>query len=121
MLTAQDFYQQAADRVSGQFPPLELRLQAGDPQLIRNIWSVAHQLAMYSAGNEVAAAEAFIKSRPATILADAAMRGIVPKTTPMRERIALENSSTVAVVVPSPAASLVLEATSFTICAPMFS
>lgn len=99
MLTAQDFYQQAVDRLSAQFPTLELRLQAGDPQLIRNIWAVAHQLAMYSAGNEVAAAEAFIKSRPATILADAAMRGIVPKTTPMRERIALENSSAVAVTV----------------------
>ena len=35
--------------------------------------------------------------------------------------VKIERASTVAVVVPSPATSEVLEATSLTICAPMFS
>lgn len=99
MLTAKDFYDRSVNGLVSQFPTLDLRLLASDPQLIRNIWAVAHQLAMYSSDSEVALAEPFVKSRPATILADAAMRGIVPKSTPMRARIALENGSAVAVTI----------------------
>src|SRR5690242_14916521 len=47
--------------------------------------------------------------------------GSCPATTIFRPSVKIARASTVAVVVPSPATSEVLEATSFTICAPMFS
>src|SRR5271169_3884948 len=47
--------------------------------------------------------------------------GFMPAATSLRPSFMIEAASTVAVVVPSPAWSLVFEATSRTICAPMFS
>ena len=47
--------------------------------------------------------------------------GFVPASTSLRPSEKIDWASTVAVVVPSPALSLVLLATSRTICAPMFS
>jgi len=47
--------------------------------------------------------------------------GFMPAATNFMPSITMDCASTVAVVVPSPATSEVLEATSFTICAPMFS
>ena len=47
--------------------------------------------------------------------------GFMPAATSFRPSFMIEAASTVAVVVPSPARSLVFEATSRTICAPMFS
>ncbi len=47
--------------------------------------------------------------------------GFAPAATDFRPSRMMACANTVAVVVPSPASSEVLEATSFTICAPMFS
>src|SRR5512139_2430144 len=47
--------------------------------------------------------------------------GFMPAATYFMPSVTIDWASTVAVVVPSPATSEVLEATSFTICAPMFS
>ncbi len=47
--------------------------------------------------------------------------GLMPAATDFRPSRMIACASTVAVVVPSPASSEVLDATSFTICAPMFS
>src|SRR6202050_189939 len=47
--------------------------------------------------------------------------GLRPEATALRPSRMIACASTVAVVVPSPASSEVLDATSFTICAPMFS
>ncbi len=47
--------------------------------------------------------------------------GLTPATTALRPSLKMASARTVAVVVPSPATSLVLQATSFTIWAPMFS
>ena len=47
--------------------------------------------------------------------------GFMPAATSFSPSFMIEAASTVAVVVPSPARSLVFEATSRTICAPMFS
>ena len=47
--------------------------------------------------------------------------GLRPEETALRPSRMMAWASTVAVVVPSPASSEVLDATSFTICAPMFS
>ena len=47
--------------------------------------------------------------------------GFMPAATYFMPSLTMDCASTVAVVVPSPATSEVLEATSLTICAPMFS
>ncbi len=47
--------------------------------------------------------------------------GLLPAATSLSPSSKIERASTVAVVVPSPALSEVREATSRTICAPMFS
>ena len=47
--------------------------------------------------------------------------GSWPAATILMPSVKIDRASTVAVVVPSPATSEVLDATSFTICAPMFS
>ena len=47
--------------------------------------------------------------------------GLWPAATSFEPSRKIACASTVAVVVPSPATSVVLDATSFTICAPMFS
>ncbi len=47
--------------------------------------------------------------------------GLVPATTARSPSLKMDSARTVAVVVPSPATSDVLEATSLTIRAPMFS
>ena len=47
--------------------------------------------------------------------------GLVPATTALSPSLKIASARTVAVVVPSPATSLVFEATSLTIAAPMFS
>jgi hypothetical protein len=48
-------------------------------------------------------------------------KGFTPATTALRPSLKMASASTVAVVVPSPATSLVFEATSRTMRAPMFS
>ena len=69
--------------------------------------------------------ESFFSSSTATITPLSMPRlmsiGLRPEATALRPSRMIACASTVAVVVPSPASSEVLEATSFTICAPMFS
>src|SRR5882762_606133 len=69
--------------------------------------------------------ESFLSSSTAAMTALSMPRlrsiGLRPEETAFRPSRMMACDSTVAVVVPSPASSEVLEATSFTICAPMFS
>lgn len=99
MLTSKQLYDEAAAKAAGAFPGLDLRIQAGDPLLSRNLFAAATQLAMLSADAEVSAAEPFAKTRDGTILADAAMRGIVRRATPARARALLSNESAVTVTI----------------------
>ena len=69
--------------------------------------------------------ESFLSSSVAAMTAWSMPRfrsiGLAPAATDFRPSRMMACASTVAVVVPSPASSEVLDATSFTICAPMFS
>src|SRR5271168_5241314 len=69
--------------------------------------------------------ESFLSSSVAEVTARSMPRfrsiGFAPAATDFRPSRMIACASTVAVVVPSPASSEVLEATSFTICAPIFS
>lgn len=100
MITKGEFSKAAFSSIS-EYPTLETRYQAKDPQLIQHIEAIATMLAMFSAQLEVAQAEPFEKTRTSTVLADAAMRGIIPKATPATLKIKVENTSGVNLVIGS--------------------
>src|SRR5262245_53918575 len=74
---------------------------------------------------EVTFSEFFLRSSTMASTARSMPRlrsiGFIPAATDLAPSLTIQAASTVAVVVPSPATSEVLEATSRTICAPMFS
>jgi hypothetical protein len=80
------------------YPTLKARYQAGDPTLTRQVDAIFSALSMHSAAQEVALAEPQAKTRPATVLADAALRGIVPKSQPAQITIAVTNENNTAFV-----------------------
>lgn len=90
MLTKADFQQAIRDSVSS-YPAVAALYQAGDPRLLQNLEAMATMLAMFSQQVDAAQAEPFEKVRDATVLADAAMRGIIRKGTPARVRIRATN------------------------------
>lgn len=90
MLTKSDFQQAIRDLLPS-YPALAVLYEAGDPRILMHLEAVATMLGMVSSQVEASIAEPFIKSKGATILADAAMRGIVPKATPARVRISVTN------------------------------
>ncbi|KAF1003290.1 MAG: hypothetical protein GAK28_04795 [Luteibacter sp.] len=95
MLTKADFQQRALASIN-KYPTIALRYQAGDPQVIQHIDAMATMLAMYSAQLETAQAEPFEKTRDSTVLADAAMRGIIRKGSSGRVRILAKNGNATA-------------------------
>lgn len=94
MITKQEF-SDAAFASIGDYPTLEVLYQAKDPRLFQNIEAIATMLAMFSQQLEVAQAEPFEKTKDSTVLADAAMRGVVPKAAPTVLSIKIENEASV--------------------------
>lgn len=92
MLTKSDFQQAIADSIN-KYPAVAPLYQAGDPRIIQHLDAMATMLAMLSAQVETAMTEPFEKVRDSTVLADAAMRGIVRKGTPARVRVKVANKS----------------------------
>lgn len=91
MFTKADF-QSAIENTLDAYPAIAALYQAKDPRILQHLEAMATMLAMLSAQIEVAQAEVFEKSRDSTILADAAMRGIVPKARAARARLSVHNS-----------------------------
>lgn len=100
MLTKADFQQAIRDSISA-YPAISPLYQAGDPRVTQHLDAMAAMLAMFSAQLETAMSEPFEKTRDATVLADAAMRGIVRKATPARVRVRAANRGTSAFLVES--------------------
>ena len=92
MLTRDDFRRAIGDSIT-RYPSLGALYQTQDPRLLQHIDAMASMLALYSSQLEVAMAEPFAKARDATVMADAAMRGLVPKATPARITVAAQNGS----------------------------
>lgn len=90
MLTKADF-QKAIEESISRYPAVELLYKAGDPRIHQHLDAIATMLAMLSAQIETAQLEAFQKTRDSTILADAAMRGIVRKGAPARASVTVLN------------------------------
>jgi hypothetical protein len=92
MKTKAEFLQAIADSIDN-YPTLAPLYRAGDPRVMQPQEAMATMLAMLSGEVEVAQAEPFEKVRDATVLADAAMRGIIRKARPGKVRITLANQS----------------------------
>lgn len=92
MLTREDFQQAIEDSVA-RYPAVGALYRARDPRILQHLDAMATMLAMYSGQLETAQAEPFEKTRDATVLADASMRGLVPKSQPARVSVRLHNAS----------------------------
>lgn len=93
MLTKDDFQRSISETVS-RYPALSPLHQVKDPRMLQSLEAIATMLSMVSAQVDVGLNEPFLKSRDATVLADAAMRGIIPKATPARATVKVVNTGT---------------------------
>lgn len=91
MDSKQDFLNAAVAEIDD-FPRIAALYRAGDPRITQQLGAMAAMLAHMSAQQEVAASEPFLKERPATILADAAMRGIIPRSKGVRVQVSVSNA-----------------------------
>lgn len=71
--------------------------QAGDPRLVVVLNSQAAMLAALSAQIDMAEVEPFLKSRDGTVLADAALKGILPLAKPARVQLNVASTAASAV------------------------
>lgn len=98
MLTKADFQEAIAESIAD-YPTIAPLYQAGDPRILQPLNAMAAMLALFSQQLEVAQTEQFDKARDGTVLADAAMRGIVRKGKAARVRIRAKNGGTTDFVV----------------------
>lgn len=87
-----DFQNLIADEISN-YPTAAQLFQARDPRLLASLDAIAAMLAMLSAEQSVAAAEPFTKAREATVLADAAVKGVLPFGKPTRAKLLVSNAN----------------------------
>lgn len=92
MLTKQDFLDKI-ESLLPKYPKIATLHKVQDPQCLQMLEAMATMLSIASQNMEVAYTEPFEKVRDSTVLADAAMRGIIRKGTPSRARIKLVNDS----------------------------
>lgn len=96
MLTRDDF-QQAIRASLDRYPSVQALYTVGDPRILQHLDAMATMLALYSAQIETALTEPFAKVRDATVLADASMRGLIPRSTPARAQVRISNAGTTTV------------------------
>lgn len=96
MLTRDDFQQAIRDSLE-RYPSVKALYTVGDPRVRQHLDAMATMLALYSAQVETAMSEPFAKVRDATVLADASLRGLVPRASPARARVRIVNSGTTSV------------------------
>jgi hypothetical protein len=82
----------AVENTIDKYPTVAARYKTGDPTVTALIGSVTQIAAMLSQQIEIEGIEAFEKVRDATILADAAVRGLVPQGIPTRVSVNVVNS-----------------------------
>jgi len=86
-----DQIRQAALNALSQFPSIALAAQAGDPRVLAQIGAQVEMSFLLAQHSEVGRFEAFTKTLDSTVLADAALKGILPLARPWRGTIALKN------------------------------
>lgn len=75
-----------------QYPEIAARYNAGDPTVTAPIQAMQHMLAELSRDMDVSELEPFVKSREATILADASNKGILPLAEPCQHYVTIINN-----------------------------
>lgn len=85
-----DFEQAIRAAVSTR-PAAATAFRAGDPRLLAQIDAYAAMMAMLSAQVDVAEVEPFLKARDGTVLADAALKGVLPLARPAKVAVAVSN------------------------------
>lgn len=86
--------QQVTAIVLQQYPEIAARYNAGDPTITAPIQAMQHMLAELGRDVDVSELEPFVKSRVATILADASNKGILPLATPCQHHVRVINTGT---------------------------
>lgn len=92
MKTKREFQAAAAAAISN-YPRAAELFRARDPSLLASLDAMAAMLAMASAEQDVAAAEPFTMARDATVLADAAAKGVLPFGLSMVATLVVANSA----------------------------
>lgn len=85
-----DFLTALAAAVSTR-PAVAAAYRAGDPRVLAQMDAVATMLSMLSQQIDVAEVEPFVKARTGTVLADAALKGVLPLARPARVQITVTN------------------------------
>ncbi|MFJ3487114.1 hypothetical protein ACIPL1_27400 [Pseudomonas sp. NPDC090202] len=97
-ITKDEFIQSAVNEI-GDFPTLSRRYLIGDPLITQSIAAIAAMLADVSNQIDVNTGETYLKARDVTVLADAAVKGVIPFATPSIARITLQNNGSASVQV----------------------
>ncbi len=86
----EDFMAALAAELSN-YPAVAQYYQAGDPRILANLGAMATMMALLSQQIDVESMEPFTKVRDTTVLADAAMKGILPFARPPRMTVSIVN------------------------------
>jgi len=84
-------YLARAEAVIADYPKAALAYQVRDPRLLAMLESMATMLSLHSMEQDTAAMEPWTKARDVTVLADAAVKGVLPFGTPMRVSLSVQN------------------------------
>jgi hypothetical protein len=88
--TLEDFRQRIATAVESR-PAAAAAYRAGDPRFLAQLEAMASMLSMLSQQIDLAEAEPFLKARDGTVLADAALKGILPLGRSARVQLIVTN------------------------------
>lgn len=95
MISKKQFMAQAEAAIAN-YPVAAQFYQAKDPRILAQIEAMASMLSLFSESLDVQAAEPFTKARDVTVLADAAIKGILPFGTPKQASVKIVNATAVA-------------------------
>jgi hypothetical protein len=96
--TKLDFQTAIAAEIS-KYPTAYQLYQAQDPILLAQLDAMAAMLGMVSAEMDVAANEPWTKARDVTVLADAALKGVLPFGRPMKVKLSVANTGSTPVTI----------------------
>lgn len=84
--------QEITEQVLQDYPDYYARYKAGDTSIAAPIRSIQHIMAEFGRDVDLSEIEPFVRSREASILADASNKGILPLCTPCQHEIEIRNS-----------------------------
>lgn len=97
MITRDEFIK-VIDQTAEKYHLVAALRKAGDPRYFQQQEAMATMFAMLSQQVEVGMMEPFDKVRDATVLADAALKGVIPKASPARVKLLVKNTGSAAFV-----------------------